>query len=34
MGMSNVHPIIEPDAEQMRRHVAHLFGGPLGECRE
>ncbi len=34
MGMSNVHPMIEPDAEQMRRHVAHLFGGPLGECRE
>lgn len=26
--------MIEPDAEQMRRHVAHLFEGLLDGCRE
>jgi hypothetical protein len=27
METSNVQPMIEPDPEQMRRHVAHLFDG-------
>ncbi len=27
MEPSNVTPMLKPDAEQMRRHLAHLFGG-------
>jgi len=34
METSNVQPMIEPDAEQMRRHVAHLFEGFLDGCHE
>jgi hypothetical protein len=34
MQTSNVQPMIEPDAEQMRRHVAHLFEGFLDGCHE
>jgi hypothetical protein len=34
MEISNVQPMIEPDAEQMRRHVAHLFEGFLDGCHE
>ena len=34
MEASNVQPMIEPDAEQMRRHVAHLFEGFLDGCHE
>lgn len=34
MEKSNVQPMIEPDAEQMRRHVAHLFEGFLDGCHE
>jgi hypothetical protein len=34
METSNVQPMIEPDAEQMRRHVAHLFEGWLDGCHE
>ncbi len=34
MEKSNVQPMIEPDAEQMRRHVAHLFAGWLDGCHE
>ncbi len=34
MQKSNVQPMIEPDAEQMRRHVAHLFEGWLDGCHE
>jgi AAA domain len=30
----NVHPIVEPDAGQMLRHVQHLFGGDLDGCHE
>jgi hypothetical protein len=30
----NVHPIVEPDAAQMLRHVQHLFGGDLDGCHE
>ncbi len=30
----NVRPIVEPDAEQMLRHVQHLFGGDLDGCHE
>jgi AAA domain len=30
----NVHPIVEPDAQQMLRHVQHLFGGELDGCHE
>jgi hypothetical protein len=31
---SNVHPIVEPDPKQMRRHVGHLFEGWLDGCHE
>ena len=34
MATSNVQPMIEPDGEQMRRHVEHLFGGFLDGCHE
>jgi hypothetical protein len=34
MTMTNVAPMIEPDPEQMRRHVAHLFEGWLDGCQE
>ena len=34
METSNVQPMIEPDAEQMRRHVAHLFEGFLDGCHD
>jgi len=34
MEASNVQPMIEPDREQMRRHVAHLFEGFLDGCHE
>jgi hypothetical protein len=34
MKASNVQPMIEPDREQMRRHVAHLFEGFLDGCHE
>lgn len=34
MHASNVQPMIEPDAEQMRRHVSHLFEGWLDGCHE
>ena len=34
METSNVQPMIEPDAEQMRCHVAHLFEGFLDGCHE
>ena len=30
----NVHPIVEPDAGQMLRHVHHLFGGDLDGCHD
>jgi hypothetical protein len=30
----NVHPIVEPDAGQMLRHVQHLFGGDLDGCHD
>jgi len=30
MGEANVHPIIEPDADQMTQHLELLFGGDLG----
>ena len=32
--MSNVQPMFEPDAAQMRRHVGHLFEGWLDGCHE
>ena len=32
--MTNVQPMFEPDANQMRRHVAHLFEGWLDGCHE
>jgi hypothetical protein len=32
--MSNVQPMFEPDAVQMRRHVGHLFEGWLDGCHE
>jgi RecA-family ATPase len=32
--MSNVQPMFEPDAGQMRRHVGHLFEGWLDGCHE
>ena len=32
--MSNVQPMFEPDASQMRRHVGHLFEGWLDGCQE
>ena len=31
---SNVQPMIEPDPEQMLRHLEHLFGGDLDGCHE
>ena len=31
---SNIQPIFEPDAAQMRRHVGHLFEGWLDGCHE
>jgi len=34
MTASNVQPMIEPDGEQMRRHLEHLFGGDLDGCHE
>ena len=34
METSNVQPMIEPDPQQMRRHVAHLFEGLLDGCHE
>ena len=34
METSNVQPMIEPDPEQMRRHMAHLFEGFLDGCHE
>jgi hypothetical protein len=34
MEASNVQPMIEPDRDQMRRHVAHLFEGFLDGCHE
>lgn len=34
MTMTNVAPMIEPDPEQMRRHVAHLFEGWLDGCHD
>jgi hypothetical protein len=34
MSASNVQPMIEPDPEQMRRHVGHLFEGFLDGCHE
>lgn len=34
MQTSNVQPMIEPDPEQMRRHVGHLFEGWLDGCHE
>jgi AAA domain len=30
----NVHPILEPDAGQMHRHLEHLFGGDLDGCHQ
>src|SRR5262245_12372133 len=32
--MSNIQPMFEPDAAQMRRHVGHLFEGWLDGCHE
>lgn len=32
--MTNVKPMFEPDAVQMRRHVGHLFEGWLDGCHE
>ena len=34
MNMSNVAPMLEPDAAMMRRHVGHLFEGWLDGCHE
>ena len=34
METSNVQPMIEPDPQQMRRHVAHLFEGLIDGCHE
>ena len=34
MNMSNVAPMIEPDAAMMRRHVGHLFEGWLDGCHD
>jgi hypothetical protein len=34
MLMSNVAPMLEPDAAMMRRHVGHLFEGWLDGCHE
>ena len=34
MRMSNVAPMIEPDAAMIRRHVGHLFEGWLDGCHE
>jgi hypothetical protein len=34
MTVSNVQPMIEPDPEQMLRHLEHLFGGDLGGCQD
>lgn len=31
---ANVQPIIEPDPEQMHRHLEHLFGGELDGCHD
>ncbi len=34
MESSTVEPMIKPDAEQMLRHLEHLFGGDLDGCHE
>lgn len=34
MSAETVQPLIEPDAEQMLRHLEHLFGGYLDGCQE
>lgn len=34
MSAETVQPLIEPDAEQMLRHLEHLFGGYLDGCHE
>jgi len=34
MATSNVQPMVEPDAEQMRRHLSHLFEGFFDGCQE
>lgn len=34
MSTSNVQPMIEPDPQQMRRHVGHLFEGYLDGCQD
>ena len=34
MTAETVQPLIEPDAEQMLRHLEHLFGGYLDGCHE
>lgn len=34
MNMSNVAPMLEPDAAMMRQHVGHLFEGWLDGCHE
>jgi hypothetical protein len=34
MSMSNIQPMIEPDPQQMRRHVGHLFEGYLDGCHD
>jgi hypothetical protein len=34
MTASNVQPMIEPDPQQMLRHLEHLFGGDLDGCHE
>ena len=33
-GPGNVQPMIEPDADQMLRHLEHLFAGDLDGCHE